>query len=228
MSDIKKLNVLIVDDEPLITIFIKRIVLEMGENLLGICYDSTSAIEQIQSTKPDLIFMDINIKGPLDGISVIKKSNIAPDTAIVYVSAYTESDILEEALSTHPANYLIKPIKEEDVVIALKLAKNRSRHVVATVPKKLYLAPTFYYDFMLQELFLDGIPPPLSSIEKKLVDLFMANVNINISLEEIKESVWQNKKISNTTLRDSISRLRRKLPQFNLKTNFGRGYILTN
>jgi len=228
MTEDKRLNVLIVDDEPLITIFIKRIVLEMGENLLGICYDSTSAIETIQTTQPDIIFMDINIKGPLDGISVIKKTAAYTNAAIVYVSAYTDSAILEEALATHPANYLIKPIKEEDIIIAMKLAKGNSHNTVSISSERLQLSQHLYYDFSVKELFMDGVPPSLTSIEKKLVDLFVRNININMSIDDIKDTVWKDKEISNTTLRDSISRLRKKLPQFNLKTNFGRGYILTN
>ena len=58
------LKVLIVDDEPLVTVFLQEVVRDFGAEILAICHDSSAALEAIKTGRPDLIFMDINIKGP--------------------------------------------------------------------------------------------------------------------------------------------------------------------
>jgi len=224
MND-QKLNVLIVDDEPLITIFIKHIVKEMGDNVVAICHDSDSAISCIKSEKPDLIFMDINIKGPLDGISVIKKAvNYSP--IIYYISAYNSNEIIGEALSTNPYNYLVKPIKEEDIKIALTLGKTALGKHQKHVSTKILLGEDLYYESNLKSLFEKGVMIELSGIEQKLVELFVSSPNINLAIEQIKDQIWKDKDVANSTIRDKISQLRKKVAHFPIKTNFGRGYML--
>ena len=219
-----QLNILIVEDEPLTTIFLKRIVEDFGHKVIGVCDNSESAIEKILEEKPDVIFMDINIKGPLDGITVIKRVMYVCEASIIYISGYDESEILDEALSTNPSNYLIKPIHENDVKIALSVIKKNQTKTA----NKNYLVfdKVLYYDFETKELIQTGNTLKLSIIEKKLVDLFIDKKNTNLSIEFIKETIWDDSEIANSTIRDKISKLRNKVPTFPLKTNFGRGYIL--
>ena len=223
-------KILIVDDEPLITIFLKRIIEEMGHIVVGICEDGKSALETIHNKKPDIVFMDINLKGPLDGINVIRK-NLDQDLSVIYISGYSDEDILDDALSTKPTNYLIKPIKEEDVKIAITLVRQKlvnqkyeiSEH---TNPKHLVFSKNLYYDYDLEELVEKKIPVPLSSTEKSILNIFIQNKNINLSLDMMKENIWKDKKVSDSTIRDHISHLRKKYPLLPIQTNFGRGYML--
>ncbi|WP_072680845.1 response regulator [Arcobacter sp. LA11] len=226
----KNLRILIVDDEPLITMFIKRVIENMGHIVVGICKDGESALSTINKEKPNIVFMDINIKGPLDGISVIKK-NSNQDLSVIYVSSYSEQDILDEALSTNPTNYLIKPIKEEDVKIAITLAKQKFQKQnykpKKNIEKKhLIFSEELYYDYDLKELFLKKTPVALSMTEKKMLDIFIRNKNINLSIDMIRDDTWKDKKVSDSTIRDHISNLRKKNPLLPIQTNFGRGYTL--
>lgn len=227
MKTNNRLNVLIVEDEPLISIFIKRIVLDMGENMIGICYNSEDAIEMIKSKKPDLIFMDINIQGSLDGISVIRKVPMPHNPTIFFVSAYSDSDTINDALSTNPYNYLIKPISGEDIKIAITLARQNQKKILTEEKKYIVLNDEIYYDLVKKELFINEKSIILSTIDNKIISMFINNINTTLSLDEIKVKVWGEKKISPTTIRDAISKLRKKIPKLNIETNFGRGYILT-
>jgi len=223
-------RILIVDDEPLITIFLRRIVEEMGHTVLGICYDSKSALETIMNEKPDIVFMDINIKGPLDGISVVRKI-LNQDLSIIYISGYSDQDILDDALSTNPTNYLIKPIKEEDVKIAItlvkqKLQKQKYEPVKQTKDNHLTFSNNLYYDYALEELVDKETTINFSLTEKKIINMFVHNKNINLSIDMIKEEAWKDKVVSDSTIRDHISHLRKKYPQLPIRTNFGRGYML--
>ncbi|MFK5977135.1 MAG: response regulator [Sulfurovum sp.] len=225
MNSIKDLTILIVDDEPLITIFIKRIIKSQGYFNIKICYDSQKAIDIINRDKPQLIFMDINIKGSLDGISVIKKVT-RYNPIVYYISAYNSDEIITEALSTNAYNYLIKPIKEEDIKIALQLSSKYKKETSIN-QDRVEFRDNIYYSHSKKEIFQDDKIIPLSSIEKRLVDVFISNINTNISINVIRDRVWQDNTIEDVSIRGRISILRKKLPQLNIETNFGRGYIIT-
>lgn len=225
MSDQKPLRILIVDDEPLVTIFIKHIVLEAGDIVIDLCYDSDHALRAIRETQPDLIFMDINIKGSLDGISIIRK--VAPADAVVYyISAYTSEEIITEALSTDPYNYLFKPIKEVEIKMALELCRKKRQEPETRSSHLVRLADNLYFDLQLLVLEQDGYPVTLTRTEQKLIALFADNINNLLSYSVIRKKVWKEKEIADSTIRDQISRLRQKCPQLNIHTDFGIGYRL--
>ncbi len=225
MPEVTPLRVLIVDDEPLITIFIKRIVMETGDQIADICYDSDHALRAIKESKPDLIFMDINIKGNLDGISVIKKA--APlEAMLYYISAYSSDDIVKEALGTQPYNYLFKPIKEVEVKTALELCRMKMHVPKTKTPNRIRLSDVLYFDKNHCVLECEGVPVALTRTEQKLIKTFAENINILLSYEYLREAVWERKNIANSTLRDHVSRLRQKFPQLNIYTSFGEGYRL--
>ncbi len=121
-----QLKTLIVDDDPLTTIFLKRITESLGHKVIGLCDNGKSAIKIIVQEKPDVVFMDINIKGSINGINVIKKIGCSCNASIIYISGYDEGKIVDEALATNPSNYIVKPINENDVKIALTLAEQKS------------------------------------------------------------------------------------------------------
>jgi DNA-binding response OmpR family regulator len=225
MPDHKPLRVLIVDDEPLITIFIKRIVQEAGDRVLELCYDCDHALRAIKETQPDLIFMDINIKGHLDGISVIKRA--APGDAVVYyISAYTSDAIVEEALSTDPYNYLFKPIKEVEIKTALELCRRKKNPCIEKAAHHVKLADDLFFDMQQHMLLQNGSPVVLTKTEQKLMALFAGNLNIVLTYETLREGVWGGKSVANSTMRDTISKLRLKCPEINIYTYYGVGYRL--
>lgn len=225
-----KLDILIVDDEPLITLFIKDVILEIEEHHIEISHDSASAINHIKKSNYDIIFMDINIGDSVDGISIIKHYLKNSKTIVFYISAYNSDEIISEALSTQPYNYLIKPINEEDIKIAIKLAKNMLlKHEQKEEHKDLStlkVGENLNYNLLSQTLLYKNNEIPLSNIEHKLIKIFAQSPNINLSYETLEERVWNNQQISDSTIRDHISSLRKKIPSLNIKTNFGRGYIL--
>ena len=221
------LNIIIVEDEPLSAMFIERVVIQMGHKVVGIYEDSDNAFLAIKQNKPDIIFMDINIYGSLDGIDLTKNLALGSETEVLYISSYSDSEIIDKALLTNPSNYLIKPIKEEELKIALTLIKKRRNTLTQKDDSRIFLLNELYYDLDTHELYEIGHPFSLSLIEKKLIDLFIKNRNTTVSVEQIEQSVWESKPVANSTIRDAISLLRKKIPDLPLKTNFGRGYTLS-
>jgi len=225
----KKLSVLIVDDEPLITLFIKDIVLDMQEQVMGVCHDSDCAIKYLKESTPNVVFMDINIQGAQDGITLAKQYVHPSDTMVFYISAYDNDEVIQEALETKPYNYLVKPVNEEDIKIALTLAKNNfmTRISSATIEDNvIVLSDGLSYDKLHKRLFYQQNEIKLSRIEEQILDVFITNPNINLSFDTLQDKVWKDKEIAHSTVRDVISKLRKRIPDLPIVTNFGRGYIL--
>ncbi len=228
MKHVNKLNVLIVEDEPLIALYIKDIVLSMNEYIAGICYNSDDAIALINERQPDLIFMDINIQGPLDGINVLRKAKMPHNPTVFFVSAYSDKETISDALSLNPYHYIIKPLKEQDIEIAIMLARKSQNKATLEPQQCIFFKNKVYFDRSQQELYINNKPLLLSGIDRELLLLFMEHINMNITLDEIEDEVWGGKKVSKTTIRDAISNFRKKVPELDIQTNFGRGYSLVN
>lgn len=220
----KVLNILIVEDEPLTRVFLKRLILSYGHNIVAIASEGKEALNVISNNDIDLIFMDINIHGSMDGITVIKQMKPLNEPIVYFLSAYTDKETIEDALSTEAYSYISKPIKEEDIYIALTLT---SKIVSKIVPSsKLFLAKEFYIDKNSKELFFQQKHIKLSKIEKEILDLFVLNLNANVSVQQLKAYVWGVKEVSDSTIRSALHNLKKKVPTLNIKNNVGRGYIL--
>lgn len=218
-------KVLIVEDEPIIRVFLKSIVSSEGHHVVASVSNGKDALEQIQSQVLDLIFMDINILGPIDGIQVVKQMKALSDPLVYFISAYNDVDTIDEALSTSAHNYLTKPLKEEDIYIALTMAK---KHHQIVDQGKIILSESLTYEKESAELFSKNTLVKLSKIEKYLLDLFVKNLNKNVSIESLKNSVWGEKEVQDSTIRSALHGLRKKVPSLHIENNVGRGYILVS
>lgn len=116
------LNILIVEDEAITALDIKRKLEYWGHNVLDIAHSGSDAIEIALKTKPDLILMDIIIKGELDGIETAHEIKKKCDIPVIYLTAHSEEKIMERAKYTEPYGYLIKPIDDKELFFALESA----------------------------------------------------------------------------------------------------------
>ncbi len=117
------MRVLVVDDEPIIRMDVREMLEGMGHLVVGEAGDGATAVEMARSLRPDVVLMDIKMPGPVDGLQasrVIFEEEICP---VVLLSAYSHEQLVDEASSIMGiCGYLVKPIKEEDVAVALRLA----------------------------------------------------------------------------------------------------------
>ncbi|XPV70365.1 MAG: response regulator transcription factor [Halarcobacter sp.] len=226
----KKLNVLIVEDEPLISIFIKKIVINMGANIIDICDNCDDAIQVLKNEKPDLIFMDINLNGPIDGINIIRSINFSYSPTIYFVSAYGDKDTIEDALSTNPYNYLIKPIKEEDIEIAVTLAKKRflysSKSKAQSNNQFFKFDNEYKWDKINNTLLYKDEKVDLTNYETLLLKLLIKNPNKTVTYEEIHYYVYEDSEYSLNAIFSLIKRIRKKIPKDFIKASYKKGYKL--
>lgn len=118
----KQKRVLIVEDEFIIAFELQSMIQKLGYEVISIVDSGQKAIEMVETERPDIILMDIRIKGDLDGIDtagIIKSKFNAP---IIFSSAYLDEDKFERAKITLPYGYILKPVQERDLKITLEMA----------------------------------------------------------------------------------------------------------
>ncbi|MCG0276170.1 MAG: response regulator [Thermosediminibacteraceae bacterium] len=117
------MRVLIVDDEPIIRMDVREILEEKGCVVIGEAADGKTALNLARSLKPDVVLMDIKMPGDMDGLQAAKLINDEEICPVVLLTAYSESELVEQASSMGSIfGYLVKPIKEEDIMPALNMA----------------------------------------------------------------------------------------------------------
>ncbi len=121
----EKKRILIVEDDFIIAAFIKKLLIKWGYSITHVAVTGMEALESAGRDRPDLILMDITIKGDLDGIDTALKIHDLYNIPVVYLTASMDEDTLERAKRTNPYGYLIKPIRENALpVIEIALYKH--------------------------------------------------------------------------------------------------------
>ena len=116
------LKILIVEDEMLIAANLAMQLEKIGYEIVGIIPRGEDAIKAIKIDKPDLVLMDINLKGELDGIDTATRMQIEGPIPIIYLTANTDDAHFARAKATNPYAFLSKPFNKLDLQHAIALA----------------------------------------------------------------------------------------------------------
>ncbi len=113
-------KVLIVEDDYIVALDLKQRLEDMGHKIVGIEGDGEAAIKNTQKTKPDLILMDITLKGELDGIETAQKIQENNNIPFIYVSGYNDKKTLKRAKITKPLAFITKPFMNRGIIKAIQ------------------------------------------------------------------------------------------------------------
>jgi PAS domain S-box-containing protein len=121
-------SLLIVEDEVIIAEHIQTNLQEFGYHVCGRATSGEEAFEKAVALKPDLVLMDIRLKGSVDGVEAALNIRKQLETPIIFLTAYADKVLLERAKPVKPAGYLIKPIQKQmlhaTIEMALFIAQN--------------------------------------------------------------------------------------------------------
>ena len=102
--------ILIVEDELILAKDLQRTLIDLGYDAYAIASSAEAAMKRADERCPDLVMMDIRIKGPRDGIETANILKKKFSTAIIYLTAHADPAMIERAKETEPHGYLIKPV----------------------------------------------------------------------------------------------------------------------
>ncbi len=120
-------RILVVEDEQIIGEDIKRTLEQFGYSIIGIMTTGEETLQKIDKLNPDMILMDIMLGGTLTGIETANEVLKSYDIPILYLTAYANDKILEEAKLTQPFGYIIKPFEEKELRASIEMAFYRHR-----------------------------------------------------------------------------------------------------
>ncbi|WHZ22808.1 MAG: sensory transduction regulatory protein [Nitrospira sp.] len=120
-------KVLIVDDESVVAEDIRRQLRSLGYVVVGVVSSGSEAVRLAEEHLPDLILMDIKLKGAMDGIEAARTIQSQYAIPVIYLTAFADEETLERARPTLPLAYLIKPFVSSDLRAAVELALFRHR-----------------------------------------------------------------------------------------------------
>jgi CheY-like chemotaxis protein len=95
---------------------------KLGYTICGSAKNSSDAIALIKEKTPDLVLLDIELKGKLDGIDVGEFLSSQTKIPFMYLTSHTEDYVLRRAKNTHPKGYIKKPFSDNDLRITIELA----------------------------------------------------------------------------------------------------------
>lgn len=122
-----KERILVVEDERIIACDIKDYLERSGYIVPAIAAYGQQAIEKAEALQPDLVLMDVMLKGDMNGIEAAEEIFARFQIPIVYLTAYSDENTLNKAKTTQPFGYVLKPFDETQLITTIEIALNRYR-----------------------------------------------------------------------------------------------------
>ncbi len=215
-------NVLIVEDESIVALEIASYVKELGFEVIKCVSSALSALKIIESNKIDIILMDVNIKGDIDGIECAQTIKDKEDIPLIYISAFSDDKTLDRAILTQPSAYLVKPFNRKELKVAITIATKKFDEISKV--GDIVFDKEFSYDTINNELILRGEIIHLTKQEQIFLTLLVSAKNNIVSTYEVENELWPFKEINENTRRALVSRVRSKLNHKFLETVHSMGY----
>ena len=119
------IKILVVEDEMIIAAKIAMQLTSLGYEVTGILPRGEQAIEHVKENRPDIVLLDINLKGNLDGIETATHLQQLYNFPIIYLTANADEGTFNKAKATKPAAFISKPFKQLDLQRAIELTISR-------------------------------------------------------------------------------------------------------
>jgi DNA-binding response OmpR family regulator len=225
MENLKNYTILYAEDEGIIRLNISKRLKTYCKDVLTV-KDGQEAWEVYRKEMPDVLILDINMPH-LSGLEVAKKiREINSDIPILLLTAYTDTDMLLQAVELNLCKYLVKPVgklalKEALVKISQKLYESKKEF--------LKLEENYIWDKVNNKLYKNQKKVELTPRETTLFSLLARHQQESVSHEEIMAIVWEDKfldEISIDSVKNLMNVLRKKLPKKCIKSIYGSGYSL--
>ncbi|WP_321468896.1 response regulator [Halarcobacter sp.] len=231
----KDISVLIVEDETLLALGMEYSLEEFGYEVSGIETTADAAIRHVYENLPDIILMDINLKGLKTGIEAAKQIWNTHKIPVIFLTSYCDDKTIKEAMLSEPYGYLIKPCRDEELKVAIQTALHKHNYFYKnknTLEKKkdinliIKCENGFLYDKTKNLLFKDNEIVKLTGNEIKLFDILTDYPNEPVSFERIYSYIWRDEINDIGRLRTLIYRVKNKLGINLIENIFEIGYKL--
>lgn len=117
-----KVKILIIEDESIVAKDIQNSLKKLGYNVSGVVNSGDKAIKEVEENRPDMILMDIMLKGSMTGIETAKIIKERFNLPVIFLTAYADDNTVNKAKITEPYGYIIKPFKDKELQTTIEMA----------------------------------------------------------------------------------------------------------
>ena len=115
-------RILIVEDESVVALDLRSRLAALGYDVCGAAARGEEALAYVDAGHPDLVLMDIRLKGAMDGIAAADEVRRRWRIPVVYLTAYADDSTLQRAKITEPFGYVLKPFEDRELKSAIEMA----------------------------------------------------------------------------------------------------------
>jgi len=238
----KNRKIMIVEDETVTAEDIRSCLVKSGYTVSACVSSGEEAVEVFFKAGPALVLMDIRLAGRLDGIETARRVGELADVPVVFLTAYSDADILERVKTVEPFGYIVKPFDRDELrcVIEMALVKHeRMKEKLLALARQnghhrarerndemlIELGYGFVYHLGNNNLLFYDQEVRLTRKEFLFVRLLAENVGRTAPYSRIESYVWgEGAGVDESTLRIFLWRLRSKIGKELIKNTVGVGY----
>lgn len=189
-------QILVVEDKAITAEDLKETLEALGYDVAGVATSGEVALEFIAKTPLDLVLMDIVLDGKMDGIEAAQTIHDQFHIPVIYLTSYTNKNILERAKVTTPFGYLVKPFQEKELQATIEIALYKSQKERQIISANTIQINTLYALEPWQDL-LEKIkqllalpnpkhktkyPPDIKKVEQILAEILYVNAEARDSI----------------------------------------------
>ncbi len=234
-----KIKILIIEDEPIIALKLKHILMELDYETYGIANNRCNTLKLLEekNENPDLILMDIYLQGSTTGIMLAKelKETLLPNVPVIFLTANSELSTIKEASQTMAYGYVIKPYKKSYLLAAIEVALEKSnednkksldlaavKNINKSLEQKFFLdnetkskTVKLKYGYLFDKenniLYYGDEPVKLTTKELAIISILCNKPGQNVTQEQMEYLVWQDEPAGYAAFRSILFRLRNKV-----------------
>ena len=229
-------EILIVEDETITQRYLKNILEQYDMNNIDCVDNAKDALVQLKAKTYEMILMDINIKGSVDGIQLAREILNTHTLPIVFITAHNDTETFQEVLDLSPYGFISKPFSAKDVEVAVQLAYKRFLVYQTDNNKEVQIKESFsdvvisesyLYSFKEHKLYHKEQFIKLNLKQNKLLEILSKNLNSIVTYDIIISEIWADEMISDSALRTLVYTIRKNLPDLPIISHSKLGYSLS-
>lgn len=223
------MKIILVEDEGITTLFLKETLESLGHSCDALFSNAIELFEYLDTNNSiDVIFMDICIKGSVDGIQAAQKIKLKyPHIAVVFLTSYNDSDTIASASVAKPLGYLIKPVGKSSLEAVLMVVQtNQKQCEIPEKSAKIFFSEVYQFDKNQRLVYFQDTFVKLTNKEMKCLEALVLNKSSYVSIEQLICLTWGDDEDRYSSLRELIYRIRKKLPKVSITSIPNVGYML--
>ena len=182
-------KILIVEDEAIAAEYLKMILEKRGWEVVDIVDNGEDVIKSIHQYCPQLVLMDIMIKGPKSGCEVAMHLRRITQCSIVFITAYADDEMINYAMDVQADGYIIKPYSEREIVATISLLSAK-QHTQSNL-KTIAIKGGFHFNYETNLLYKNLEVVQFGPKALKLIQMLCNHKDSYVTYEKLYAHIWE-------------------------------------